>query len=37
MMLRVTPSGSRKGFLICYEHHNSLVKYTLFNKCEQVL
>ena len=27
-MLRVTPSGSRKGFLICYVHHNSLVKYT---------
>ncbi len=32
MMLSVTPSGSRKGFLICYVHHNSLVKYTLFDK-----
>ncbi len=37
MMLRVTPPGSRKGFLICYAHNNSLVKYTLFDKCEQVL
>ena len=37
MMSRVTPSGSSKGFLICYVHHNSLVKYTLFSKCEQVL
>ena len=34
MIPRVAPSGSGKGSLICYVHHNSLVKYTLFNECE---